>query len=109
MNDYFIVGLSVAGIELIYQRLMFPGNPLHGWFNILWRMRYNKITNDITSVLVSYLSKIIGYCHLCNSVWLAMIAHVLIFDELWTIFITMGITFIVLSAMLNMKHIIYVK
>jgi hypothetical protein len=94
LSNYIILGIAIAGLELIYQKLMFPGHPLHWWFKILHKMKWS-IRNSF------------GYCHFCNSVWLAMIIHYLFYGIGIEIIITIGITYVVLSLMLPIKWLIY--
>lgn len=95
MIDFLILGIAAAGIELIYQKLMFPGHPLHWWFKILHKNKF-------------IFRNMLGYCHICNSVWLSAIMHICYFGVSIYIFTTIGICCIILSLMLSIKYLIYV-
>ena len=102
MNNFFILGIAIAGIEMVYQKLMFPNMPLEWWFMTLYRLKDK-------GKFYRYLSFILGYCHFCNSVWLAMIIHLASFGLSWSIFITVGVSFFALCVISSNSGLIYIN
>jgi hypothetical protein len=95
MIDYLIIGIAAAGLELVYQRLLFPGHPLHKWFLFLFWSKW-KIRHAL------------GLCHFCNSVWVSILIHFLLIGANLEVLITIGVCMVVLSLLLPVKWLIYV-
>lgn len=95
MIDYLITGVAVAGLEFAYQRLLFPNHLLHFWFKKLYHMK-------------SKLKYPLGLCHICNSVWIATLTHLLLFEVGFEVIITIGIAVVLLSSLIEVKWLIYV-
>lgn len=87
------IAIAAAGLELLYQRLMFKGSILHFMMILFSRMVNNKI--------LYYIAKPLGLCHRCNWIWIFVILYAQFYDLGLQMVIPMSISYITLELLFH--------
>ena len=100
MIDYLeciILGIVGTGIELMFQRGLFPRMMLRKYMLFLMKLHFSG------NKFLMYLAKPIGLCPYCHGFWIAIAIHWLFAGLYYDLVITMGIWY--LSLLIALKFI----